>query len=128
MRFYRWLAWGLFASCVLLTLLSLSVMYLGDPHRIVGRLDYLLVFLPCAAVGALVASRRPENPVGWLFCIVAITNAVRMLAQEYGLYAYAFHPGPLPGEEVAAWLMIGWISSLGNALTMTFVPLTVAAI
>lgn len=122
-RFYGWLAWGLFASCVAMTGLALLLMFLNGPHRIVERLLYPLVFLAFAAVGALVASRRPENPVGWIFCILAITNVIWALALEYTLYAYIFHRSPMPGREVAAWLVTGWISSLGWGLMMTFVPL-----
>jgi hypothetical protein len=98
-------------------------MYLNGSHRIVERLVYPPVFLTFSAVGALVASRRPTNPIGWIFCCVALTNVIWALALEYTLYAFVFHPGALPGEEVAAWLVTGWISSLGWALMLTFVPL-----
>ena len=74
-------------------------------------------------MGALVASRRPENPIGWIFCVVALTNVLWALALEYTLYAFVFHPGQLPGRELAAWLVTGWISSLGWGLMLTFVPL-----
>ena len=122
-RFYSRVAWGLFASCAALTIAALFLMYLNGPHRIVERLAYPPVFLAFAAVGALVASRRPKNPVGWIFCAVAITNVIWALALEYTLYSFVFHPGALPGREVAAWLVTGWISSLGWALMLTFVPL-----
>jgi hypothetical protein len=54
---------------------------------------------------------------------VAITNVIWALGLEYTLYSFVFHPGTLPGREVAAWVVTGWISSLGWALMLTFVPL-----
>jgi FtsH-binding integral membrane protein len=101
-RFYGWLAWGLLASCAALTVVALFLMYLNGPHRIVERLVYPLVFLAFAVVGALVASRRPENPIGWIFCVFAITNVLWALALEYTLYAFVVDPSPLPGREIAA--------------------------
>jgi hypothetical protein len=98
-------------------------MYLNGSHRIVERLVYPPVFLTFSAVGALVASRRPKNPIGWIFCAVALTNVIWALALEYTLYAFVFHHGHLPSGDLAAWLVTGWISSLGWALMLTFVPL-----
>ena len=48
---------------------------------------FVLTFLTYAVVGALVASRRPRNPVGWLFCASGSTSR----ASE-ALYAYARDP------------------------------------
>jgi hypothetical protein len=122
-RYAGKIVWALLALCLILTALALFLMYLNGPHRIVERLLYPLVFVAFAAVGALVASRRPENPIGWIFCAVAITNVIWTLALEYTLYAFILHPSPLPGRWIAAWLVTGWVSSLGWALMLTFVPL-----
>ncbi len=122
-RLHVWLAWALLASCVALMALALLLMYLNGAHRILERLLYPPVFLAFATVGALVASRRPHNPIGWIFCAVGITNVLWALALEYTLYAFVLHPGPLAGKELAAWLVTGWISSLGWGLMLTFVPL-----
>jgi signal transduction histidine kinase len=82
-RVTSWLAWALaglslsmFVAGVAITLLSLS----GAPDTrpsstwgTAGALAGLVLFLPFLAfplVGALVASRRPENPIGWI-CLVA---------------------------------------------------------
>ena len=41
-----------------------------------------------AGAGALVASRQPRNPIGWLFCIFALVNAVMAdAAQAWALRA-----------------------------------------
>ena len=60
---------------------------------------FFLTFLTYAVVGALVASRRPRNPVGWLFCAVGV-----YFAGSEALYAYARDPSDPPGVVAAAWV------------------------
>ena len=54
---------------------------------------FFLTFLTYAVVGALVASRRPRNPVGWLFCAVGV-----YFAGSEALYAYARDPSDAAGS------------------------------
>lgn len=80
-----WLAWSLAALFVAmfvvgaaLTLSSLSVGAATQPSTsstwgTAGSLSGLVIFLPFLAfplVGALIASRRPKNPIGWI-CLAA---------------------------------------------------------
>ena len=60
---------------------------------------FSLTFLTYAVVGALVASRRPRNPVGWLFCAVGL-----YFAGSEALYSYARDPSDPPGVVAVAWL------------------------
>lgn len=53
-----------------------------------------------ATIGALVASRLPRNPVGWIFCFIGF--GLGNLASAYSDYALA-HPDSLPAGEIAAW-------------------------
>ncbi len=55
-------------------------------------------------VGALVASRQPRNPTGWLFLFVAVAIGLGGMADEYALYALLTHRGSLPGGVWAVWL------------------------
>src|SRR4051812_20022150 len=49
---------------------------------------YAVYSVTLAGSGALIASRHPENAIGWLFCGFALLNAVTAdLAQGYGLRA-----------------------------------------
>jgi hypothetical protein len=45
----------------------------------------LVIGVPCAAVGALVARRQPGNPIGWLFLVIAVCL---FLSTDGGDYAY----------------------------------------
>jgi len=65
-------------------------------------------------IGAIIASRLPANPVGWLFCAAACTIAVEYLSAEYAIYALLARPDTLPAGEALAWLAFwAWIPSIG---------------
>ena len=53
-------------------------------------------------VGALVASRRPGNPIGWISGAVGFSLALSGVASEYAMYALVSQPGSLPGAKIAA--------------------------
>jgi hypothetical protein len=63
-------------------------------------------FLVFPVVGALIASRRPGNPIGWLFCAEGFVFTLAVFAEAYA--SRALDTGSLPaGREVAAlstWL------------------------
>jgi hypothetical protein len=49
--------------------------------------------------GALLATRRPANPIGWLLCAMGLTAGVAGAAGGYGDYAVG-----APGRVLALWL------------------------
>ena len=51
-----------------------------------------------------VASRRPENPIGWTFCTGGLVLSVAVSATNYAEYALDASTGSLPGVEYAAWI------------------------
>ncbi|MDQ3864492.1 MAG: hypothetical protein M3317_13540, partial [Actinomycetota bacterium] len=63
----------------------------------------MLLALACPTVGALVASRRPENLIGWIFCGLGFLYGVRSFAAAYADYALFVGPS-LPGGVYAAWI------------------------
>jgi hypothetical protein len=56
-----------------------------------------------STVGTVIASRRPHNPVGWLFCAAGLEFAIVAFTAEYAVYAVLTRPGSLLGPE-AAWV------------------------
>ena len=74
-----------------------------------------------STVGALVASRRPEHPIGWIFCATGLTWAIFFFALEYGHYAVE-KPGALPAGTWVAWLQ-GWIAIVALGLIGVLTPL-----
>jgi len=109
-RLYSWLAWSLFALALLILASSL-LLWSSDASFF---LTFALIVAPFAVVGALVASRRPRNPVGWLFLVFAVVAAFVASADRYASYALVEHPGSLPGGDWVAWLASGiWHPAFG---------------
>jgi hypothetical protein len=117
------LAWTLWGLSVALAALGLLLQYANDPSRFLEQFSYALPFLAFVTVGALVASRRPENPIGWIFCAVGLLNVLYAFARAYAVYTLLTQPGSLPIGGVMAWLAVGWTATLGWGLMATFVPL-----
>jgi hypothetical protein len=74
------LAWALCALSLALTALSLLLLILNlshpNTHLYEPWLDNTLTAVFYPTVGALVASRRPENPVGWLLCLYGLAISI----------------------------------------------------
>jgi hypothetical protein len=106
------LAWSLCATALILLMAGMVVTYLLERSSATGSLDlelWLQLFLAlCFAayptVGALVASRRPNNVLGWLLCIVGLAGAIVGFTEPYTNYAREVHDGSLPVVEIAAFL------------------------
>ncbi len=89
------LAWFLWALSFALTALYVALLALswGGPGPLTVEEDiaivpvYLLMFIIFSTVGAVIASRRPENSIGWLFCGASIAMAGGFSAQLYAQYA-----------------------------------------
>jgi hypothetical protein len=63
-----------------------------------------VLLLAYGTVGVLIASRRPENAIGWLFCATALGLAVASAASGYADYGLYGQGGAVPAPELAAWL------------------------
>jgi hypothetical protein len=67
-----------------------------------------------ALVGGLVASRRPSNPLGWLFLGIGTSGALGVLTERYAAYGLVVEPGSLPGAVLVAWLgAFAWFPAFG---------------
>jgi hypothetical protein len=110
-RASAWLAWSSFALALLI-LAAGSI--LRSPDASLFLMFALIVAAPFAVVGVLVASRRPRNPIGWLFLAFALVAAFAASADRYATYALVEHPGSLPGGDWVAWTASGiWHPAFG---------------
>jgi hypothetical protein len=101
------MAWSLWTITVALTALSalLVVLSLSHPDTPVFEWWFGNTFVVIdATVGAIVASRRPENPVGWLLCLSGVAVGASTFISQYAIYALLARPGALPAGEAAAWI------------------------
>jgi hypothetical protein len=110
-RSAAWLAWTLWALVVAIIALGFLLWPVSEVALVP------LVFsaaAPFATVGAFVASRRPENPVGWLFIAFGAAAALRFTGSQYATYALLTHPGTLPaGDLIASFAIHLWHPALG---------------
>src|SRR5829696_8193122 len=106
------LAWGLCVLSLALTALSLLlfILNLSHPktHLYEPWLDNTLTAVFYPTVGAIVASRRPENPVGWLLCLYGLAISISYFCAEYAIYALLAEPNSLPAGEAMAWI-VSWV-------------------
>ena len=104
-----WTLWG-FALCFAVAGLLLGVLSLPaelpegrEPFLAsIVVLDVLLVLY--GTLGALIASRRGRNVIGWIFCFVAVSLGVLSFTSGYADYALYVRENSLPGAVLAAWV------------------------
>jgi hypothetical protein len=72
----------------------------------------LVIGVPTAAVGVVVARRQPRNPLGWLLLAISACLVLSTDGPLYALLDYRFHHGRLPFGPVAVLLNGFWGSGL----------------
>jgi signal transduction histidine kinase len=109
------LAWGLWTIGILLDILGLVLVALGRHDPAPGTFGFrgseAMFALVFGTVGALIASRRPANPIGWLFLTAGVLAGAGLVSNEFANYAL-HHEVALPGAGTAAWISEwGWFPS-----------------
>jgi hypothetical protein len=122
------LAWALWS----LTLVAFALVgWLNDLLVEAGRPDlaivtsdipaFVLATLSATTVGALLASRRPGHPVGWLLLGLGLPVALSGAATGYANYGLMARPGALPAADWAA--LYHGVSILAALAALQFVLL-----
>jgi UDP-N-acetylmuramyl pentapeptide phosphotransferase/UDP-N-acetylglucosamine-1-phosphate transferase len=108
----RWpavLAWGLWA----LAILGLAAIpWFDHLLRVAGRpqlaqlnasaVPAVLGIASAITVGAVLASRRPGHPVGWLLLGLGLSVSASGVADGYAPYGLLVRPGALPAARYVA--------------------------
>jgi uncharacterized membrane protein YhdT len=107
-----WLAWSLCGlslalAAISLLLLALNISY-PNPYIYDYWLENTVAALSFAPVGALIAARRPENPVGWLLCLLGVAFSFGHFSSQYAIFTLLAQPDSLPAGEALAWVS-SWI-------------------
>ena len=131
-RTSAWLAWSLgglslvmFVASIVLYFLLLAAQVPGSrgADLSVGALLGGGLFLVFPLVGALIASRRPENAIGWICLTVGFLWMLIGMTDVYGVYGVA-QPGSVPFPVVVAginnWLWVPAVGLLGTYLLLLF--------
>jgi signal transduction histidine kinase len=114
------LPWALWVVAMLLLAATLVLTvpngsFSADPLFITMAVAMVLGY---DTVGALVASRNPRNPIGWLMMVVPIGFILGGLSSEYAEYAYLTNPGGLPFRIAA-----GWLSNWATVVSVVPIPI-----
>jgi hypothetical protein len=128
-RAVAWLAWSLCLMNLALAAASLILALLnGQPlgEIFIARgpsiVNLAIIAVSFSVVGALIASHRPANPIGWVFCAAAFFYGLLIAGEEYAIYALLTNPGALPLGAELSWLT-AWIWAPGLGLILVFLPL-----
>jgi hypothetical protein len=110
------LAWP--ACALTMALLAGALLIPADlPVGMTGLAPLAMWAAASAVVGAVVAARRPENPIGWLLSASGLLVSFGLLAGQYAYYTLVTRPGSLPGGQAMLWLA-GWPFDAGLFLVL----------
>ena len=117
-----WLAWSLAALSVIMFMAAIALHVLArsldsaGEWSTLGAVGQVLGFLPFLAfplVGALIASRRPRNWVGWILLADGLLWTFGSVLDSYRIYGLA-RPGSVPFQvavhALSQWL---WVPAVG---------------
>ena len=114
-RTARWVAGCAAAGSVALIGGGLVLAYV-DRHLVpasltgwtVSNISGQAVNVAVPVTGFVLASRRPENRIGWLFLVAGLALGLLGFSNQYALHALVADRGSLPAGQVFAWLS-NWV-------------------
>ena len=117
-RIASWLAWAVCALSLALTALTFLLIALNlslNAPIYFYWFESTLIAVGYPVIGAIIASRLPAHPIGWICCAIGVLAAVQHFSGEYAIYALrAPHPEALPGGEAMLWVSLwAWILVFG---------------
>jgi hypothetical protein len=85
---------------------------------------FMVPFLAFPLVGALIASRRPHNPIGWICLAVGLFWMLNIMSGGYGIYGLLASPGSVPFPAAIGsqgeWMGPATVGLLGTFLILLF--------
>jgi hypothetical protein len=132
LRTAAWLAWSLAGLSVAMFVASVALHVLarsapvpsswGTSQNLSGLL-LIVPFLAFPLVGALIASRRHHNPIGWICLAVGLLWMLIAMIDSYSYYGLA-RPGSVPFPmgiyALSEWLWVPAVGLVGTYLLLLF--------
>ncbi len=111
-RTARGIAWSLVVVYIILATVGLTLQALTNtPYvniGIPGQIVMIILVGVWPVTGALIVSRHPRHPVGWILCVGLTAGSIDMFAAGYAAYDTYGVSGSLPGVDLAlVWLRFG---------------------
>jgi len=120
-----WLVWAVSGLGVTLGVLAFvyGALNYGSLDAVLTRVALQALWaMSFPLVGAVIATHRPRNPLGWIFLVIGISEGLVVFGYEYASYVFRTAPGTAPGGGLAVWVA-QWAWAPGLGLLLTFVPL-----
>jgi len=110
-RSARWIAWAIVVLYFILAAVGLTLQGLSHTSYSQTLLPVLVILVSLVGVwiitGALIISRHPRHPVGWLLCAGMMVAAIDMFSAGYAAYDTYVVASSLPGVNLAlVWLRL----------------------
>jgi hypothetical protein len=132
-RAASWLAWSLAGLCLIMAAATIVLSFLaqsahspgnGDAESGVGDSLIFVSFLAFPIVGALLASRRSRNPIGWICLISGLFWMLIIVSEGYSTYGLTVPDSvPFPvtiNALLYAWLWVPTVGLIGIYLILLF--------
>jgi hypothetical protein len=106
-RTASWLAWAVCALSLALTALTFLLIALIlslNASIYFYWLEPTTIAIGYSVIGAIIASRLPAHPIGWICCAIGFTGAVEHFSGEYAVYALLARPEALAGGKAMVWI------------------------
>jgi hypothetical protein len=123
------IAWAAFGLTAVIAVGSIVVGFADDGTRLPppdsgevsgpGALAFGVMIVAFAALGALVASRRPRNPIAWILVVSPLCLAFTQVARDWYTHTLFADPGSLPLAGGLMWAANwAWIPGFMPLLTL----------
>jgi hypothetical protein len=123
------IAWSAFGLTAAIAAGSIVVGFVDHGTRLLppdsgevsgtGALSFGLMILAFAGLGALVASRRPRNPIGWILVLSPLFLAFTQVARDWYVHTLFADPGSLPLASGLMWAANwSWVPGFMPLLTL----------
>jgi hypothetical protein len=106
-RAAAWLAWSLCTLSLALTALSFLLIALILSLEFPAYFFWLtltVLAVGYSVIGAIIASRLPNHPIGWICCAIGFVAALDHFAGEYAVYGLLARREALWGGQAMLWL------------------------
>jgi hypothetical protein len=123
------IAWSAFGLTAVIAVGSIVVGFVDHGTRLPppdtgevngpGALVFGLMLVAFAALGALVAARRPRNPIGWILVVSPLCLAFTQVARDWYIHTLFADPGSLPLAPGLMWAANwAWVPGFMPLLTL----------
>ena len=106
------LAWSIWVFSAFLGATALVITFLGVSAGLSflefgAAFNAAVIAASFSTVGAMVVSRRPKNPIGWIMCAGCLGVALGSLTDAYAIHVlFGCLNEPMPGATLSAWVSL----------------------